>query len=922
MLQILLNNIRVRISIPLFLLIFLSGMAFGQSVPQTAGKIRTPNGHEGIAARIKERGSVRIIVQVDSPFQPMVGSTSAESRQQMGRIASAQDALLSELTGFTPHKVHQYRHIPYIFMEVDEQTMNALLASPRVLALHEDIPYPPTLDLSVPRIGAPSVWAAGHDGTGVTVAVLDTGVDKTHTFLSKAVVSEACFSTNETNVQSMCPGGVSSSINADSAMPYAGSCPAGECDHGTHVSGILSGRQDVAGSPGPGVAPGAGIIAIQIFSRFNSEADCGDGKAPCALSYPSDMIRGLERVYDLSAIYNIASVNMSLGGGQYFSNCDVDEAPTKAIIDNLKAVGIATVISSGNNYYCGSMGAPGCISSAVSVGATTDADAVAGYSNSASFLSLLAPGSTINSSVPGGTYQSWNGTSMAAPHVAGAWALMKQALPGAGVDRILSAFTATGLAVTDSKCDSVTKKRINVSEALIFLLSREPSAQTDSATVIGTTEATLNGTVNAKDEDTTVTFEYGTTTSYGSTMAAVTGTVTGSTNAHVSVPITGLVTNTFYHFRVKAVNSEGTSYGSDMTFATSGPCGSLLDGSFELGTLISSPWSQTSTNYGTPLCDPACSQGVTWARTGNWWSWFGGFDSGIEAGSLTQTVNIPTGISPRLEFYLWNSAASGNGADFVKVLVDGAEIFSVLEGDPLFTGGYVLAGLDLSAYADGGSHSLRFDSTTTGTSASWSNFFLDDVSISCVSGSIPAVATGVASSVSSCGSTLNGTANAYGTNTTVIFDYGVTTDYGSTSAAVQSLIAGSGITDVSIPVSGLTADTTYHYRVRGQSASGIAYGRDGSFSTPPAIAEARIREKNFGSNIETAVSSAVAGDEIMTNTALFIGNPVFSGAETGTVTLSGGFDCEFISNPNFTPINGSITFGGSQTVIVEKISLQ
>ncbi len=919
------NTICVRITATLFLFLFLSGMAMGLPDPGATAKIRTPNGYEGIAAKIRDRGSARIIVQVDTPFRPMAEASSFESRRQIDRIASAQEALLSELTASKPLKVHQYRHIPYIFMEVDGQALNALLSSPRVIALHEDIPHPASLDLSVPRIGAPTVWAGGFDGTGVTVAVLDTGVDKTHAFLGGAVVSEACYSTNTTGVQSVCPGAVESSTAADSAMPYGGLCPAGECDHGTHVAGIVAGRQSVGGSPGPGVAPGANIIAIQVFSRFNLDADCGGtGKAPCAMSYTSDMILGLERVYALRSTYTISSVNMSIGGGQYFSAaaCDIGEAPTKTAIDNLRAAGIATVISSGNSYYCGSMGAPGCISSAVSIGATTDADAVSGYSNSASFLSLLAPGSSINSSVPGGTYESWNGTSMAAPHAAGAWALMKQASPGDSVDSVLSAFAATGLSITDSKCTSVTKKRINVNDALTFITSGTPYAQTEAASAIGTTGATLNGTVNANDSSTTVTFEYGTTSSYGSSIVAVPGTVTGSTGTSTSKAVTGLTPNTFYHYRVKAVNSGGTSYGSDMTFATTGPCASLQDSSFELGTSVSSPWTQTSTNYGTPLCDAgSCGTGggTVGSRTGAWWAWFGGYDGGTETGTLSQDVTIPNGISPRLEFYLWNGASGGPGTDFLKVLMDGQEIFSTLENNPLFTGGYVLAGVDLSPYADGSSHTLSIQSTTTGTVAT--NFSVDDVSISCVKGSLPLVATGAASSVTSSGAVLNGSVNAYGTSTPVVFDYGTTTDYGSTTTPAASPVAGSTATAVSAPVAGLTAGTTYHYRLRGQNSVGIAYGQDMTFSALCSAAEARIVGRaDPETDIETAASSAVDGDEIRTNTALFPGNPVFSG--TGTVTLKGGFDCGFADNPNFSTIGGSITLEGSRAVLVEKITIQ
>jgi subtilisin family serine protease len=137
----------------------------------------------------------------------------------------------------------------------------------------------------------------------------------------------------------------------------------------------------------------------------------------------------------------------------------------KAAIDNLRAAGIATVIASGNNGYCGAISTPACISSAISVGATDDDDAVAYYSNSASFLNLLAPGSVIYSSIPWEGYAYKEGTSMATPHVTGAWALMKQVYPGATVAEILNSFTSTGESVADTKCTSVTKKRINVYEA-------------------------------------------------------------------------------------------------------------------------------------------------------------------------------------------------------------------------------------------------------------------------------------------------------------------------------------------------------------------------------------------------------------------------------------------------------------------------
>jgi hypothetical protein len=411
-----------------------------------------------------------------------------DMHEQRNATARVQEQVISEL-GNKGHKlgrVYKYKYTPYIAMTVDSATLDALLSSPDVISIEEDMLVSSTLNLSVPRIGANLLHTANVKGTGITVAILDTGVDKTHPFLEGSVVSEACYSTNdpENDSSSLCPGGVEESTAVGSAMPYGGDCPWGECNHGTHVAGIVAGRSGVSGSPGPGVAPEADIIAIQVFSWV---AGYGPG------AWNSDLIKGLERVYELQHTHSIASVNMSLGGGQNYTYCDT--SPLKGTIDNLRTAGIATVISSGNNGWCGSMGAPACISSAISVGATDDSDAVAGFSNSASFLSLLAPGSLILSSIPGPSYADYQGTSMAAPHVAGAWALMKQAYPSATVGEILDSLTSTGLSKADTKqgCTSFTKKRINVYEAYDSLSDYASLTVAKTGIGTGTVESSPSG---------------------------------------------------------------------------------------------------------------------------------------------------------------------------------------------------------------------------------------------------------------------------------------------------------------------------------------------------------------------------------------------------------------------------------------------
>jgi hypothetical protein len=95
-----------------------------------------------------------------------------------------------------------------------------------------------------------------------------------------------------------------------------------------------------------------------------------------------------------------------------------------------------------------------------------------------------------------------------------------------------------------------------------------PAVVTTAATAILPTTASLNGTVNANGNSTTVSFEYGLTTAYGTTVPGVPATVTGSVVTPVTAAITGLTPGTLYHFRVKGTNSNGSANGSDLTFTT------------------------------------------------------------------------------------------------------------------------------------------------------------------------------------------------------------------------------------------------------------------------------------------------------------------------------------------------------------------
>ena len=163
--------------------------------------------------------------------------------------------------------------------------------------------------------------------------------------------------------------------------------------------------------------------------------------------------------------HNIAAASVSLGGGAYPGTCDADHPTYKTAIDLLRSAGIATVISSGNEGLTNGRTAPACVSSAISVGASNKSDQLAPYTNRSPVLKLLAPGTSINSPAPGGGFSSFTGTSMAAAHVAGAWAVVKQLNPTADVTGVLNSFVATAVGIADV-ANGVTRPRINVGAAV------------------------------------------------------------------------------------------------------------------------------------------------------------------------------------------------------------------------------------------------------------------------------------------------------------------------------------------------------------------------------------------------------------------------------------------------------------------------
>jgi subtilisin family serine protease len=424
--------------------------------------------------------SARVIVELRLPSSHvpegnLPDATTVVNQRQV--IAARIAQVLSRLPARARSAPRAFQTIPFVVLELTAEERTALALDPDVERVLDDVLLFPVLTDSAPLVEADQAWNAGYDGTGTVVAVLDTGVDKTHPFLAGKVVEEACYSTTGAGVsETLCPNGLDEQLGAGAAVP----CTLTNCFHGTHVAGIAAGND--AAQPIAGIARGAGVFAIQVFTKVIDPTTCG-GVAPCIGAYSSDVIAALERVYAraLSGAHDIASVNMSLGGNLFTAPCDGE--PYKPIIDNLRSIGIATVIASGNSGIPFAISSPACISTAVSVGSTNKDDTVSAFSNVASFLSLFAPGDSITSSVTGGTYEAASGTSMATPHVAGAWAVLHQAAPTASVSGILDSLRSTGLPIRDDRFfGGTTVPRIRLLRALASYVPVTNPAPTISAT--------------------------------------------------------------------------------------------------------------------------------------------------------------------------------------------------------------------------------------------------------------------------------------------------------------------------------------------------------------------------------------------------------------------------------------------------------
>ena len=440
------NNLIIFIWFGLFLLLLNAIPSESFSAPTRWPKLYSPN----VSDKVDRNEPVEVLVLLDDTDERATEENENQNKVKLYRAATSdynqrlqkRKSLMNDLKINVKSEVvdsdleilTDYSVLPIIHARINSrQALDKLAQHKKVLSIDENKRNNKLLVESLPLIGRTDTQIAAYGGELATVAVLDTGVDYTRAAFGSCSA----------------PGGACKVIYAQDFAPSDGKLD--DNGHGTNVAAIVL-----------GVAPAAKIAALDVFRT--------DGYA-----YTSDIINAINWCITNKATYNISSINMSLGSGRYYAPVVPNDSWGVAIQGAVNA-GILVAAASGNDAYTNSMGTPAAYSNVVSVGAvydsnlgglnwsicsdsSTSANKITCFSDSASFLTLLAPGAIINAAGI-----SMSGTSQATPFVAGAAAVLRAAYPSDSVSQTVTRLQQ-GKNITDPR-NGITTPRVDLVTAI------------------------------------------------------------------------------------------------------------------------------------------------------------------------------------------------------------------------------------------------------------------------------------------------------------------------------------------------------------------------------------------------------------------------------------------------------------------------
>ena len=378
--------------------------------------------------------------------------------------------------------------------------------------IDDDIPY--GIDLT----GASDAIEDGITGSGTTIAIVDTGIDPDHETLAENVVGG--YATEE-------------AACGDCEVPWDD-----DEGHGTHVAGTAAAAQNGVGVVG--VAPEADLLGVKVLG--------GDGSGSFA-----EVAEGIEWSVDNGADV----INLSLGGPE---SDVVGDA-----IEYAEANGVVPVAAAGNSGPCSDcVGYPAAEPGAIAVSSTDESDSLSFFSSTGPEVDIAAPGSGVESTLPGDDYGSLSGTSMASPHVAGAAASVLSVGTDPGVVDLALAVAAEDIGLGPNEQGS---GRLDVAGATEEPFEPAPvEVTTGSASGVGETDATLSGELAYLEGDSAdVWFEYG---PVGSGLPEQVDAGTAGDGETFSADIGGLDPGTAYEFVAVASTGAETGEGSVASFET------------------------------------------------------------------------------------------------------------------------------------------------------------------------------------------------------------------------------------------------------------------------------------------------------------------------------------------------------------------